>query len=73
MTKHYLSENEKLKKEWHPTKNGDLTPHEVTCGCTKKVWWKCLLCGRSWEGKICNRTKTNMIGCCSCKRQLEKK
>jgi len=33
--------NSKLAKEWHPTKNGDLTPFDVTIGSNKKVWWKC--------------------------------
>ena len=28
-----------LAKEWHPTKNGDLTPEMVTCGCKEEVWW----------------------------------
>lgn len=28
-----------LAKEWHPTKNGDLTPFDVTCKSGKKVWW----------------------------------
>lgn len=28
-----------LSREWHPTKNGKLTPNEVTCGSLKKVWW----------------------------------
>ena len=28
-----------LAKEWHPTKNGDLTPYDVTCGSGKKVYW----------------------------------
>ena len=31
--------NPQLAKEWHPTKNGDLTPFDVTCGSNKKVWW----------------------------------
>lgn len=26
---------------WHPTKNGDLTPDDVTSGSGLKVWWKC--------------------------------
>jgi len=30
-----------LAKQWHPTKNGDLTPYDVTKGMNKKVWWKC--------------------------------
>ena len=28
-----------LAKEWHPTKNGDLKPTDVTSGSDKKVWW----------------------------------
>ena len=30
-----------LVEEWHPTKNGELKPSEVTFGSNKKVWWKC--------------------------------
>ena len=26
-------------KEWHPTKNGTLTPYDVTIYSNKKVWW----------------------------------
>ena len=33
--------NPKLAKEWHPTKNGDLTPKDVTAHSGKTVWWKC--------------------------------
>ena len=25
-----------IAKEWHPTKNGDLTPHNVSSGSAKK-------------------------------------
>ena len=28
-----------LAKEWHPTKNGSLTPEQVTAGSKKRVWW----------------------------------
>jgi hypothetical protein len=31
----------KLAKQWHPTKNGKLTPQDVYAGSFKKVWWKC--------------------------------
>ena len=30
-----------LATEWHPTKNGKLTPHDLTFGSTKQVWWQC--------------------------------
>ena len=28
-----------LAAEWHPTKNGDLTPEMVSADSNKKVWW----------------------------------
>ncbi len=31
--------NPELAMEWHPTKNGDLKPSDVTCGSSTKVWW----------------------------------
>lgn len=33
------TKNPVLAAEWHPTKNGDLTPKDVTVSCNKKVWW----------------------------------
>jgi hypothetical protein len=27
--------------QWHPTKNGDLTPRDVIAGSKRRVWWKC--------------------------------
>ena len=30
-----------IAKEWHPTKNGDLKPSEVSVGSKRKVWWIC--------------------------------
>lgn len=30
-----------LAKEWHPTKNGKLTPQQISAGGNKKVWWLC--------------------------------
>jgi hypothetical protein len=27
--------------QWHPTKNGGLTPEQVVSGSNKKVWWNC--------------------------------
>lgn len=28
-----------LAAQWHPTKNGNLTPYDVAAGSDKKVWW----------------------------------
>ena len=31
----------KVAAMWHPEKNGDLTPKDVTHGTSKRVWWQC--------------------------------
>ncbi len=46
--------NPKLAKEWHPTKNGDLTPCDVTAFSNKKYWWKCAA-GHEWQNTLSNR------------------
>lgn len=30
-----------LAKEWHPTKNGTLTPQDIVAGTRRKIWWIC--------------------------------
>ena len=55
-----------IAKQWHPTKNGDLTTNDVTLGSNKKVWWKCDKGDdHEWESKIANRT-VNEQGCPFC-------
>jgi len=55
--------NPKLAKEWHPTKNGDLTPDNVSFGSKKKVWWVCKK-GHYWEAAVKGRSNGN--GCSYC-------
>ena len=33
--------NPVLAKEWHPTKNENLNPEDITSGSSKEVWWLC--------------------------------
>lgn len=47
--------NPSLAKEWHPTKNGDLTPTDVTLYCNKYAWWLCSKCGHEWSASINSR------------------
>ena len=54
-----------LAKEWHPTKNGDLTPQDVSAGHFKPKWWKCSKCGYEWEASPNNRKKGVGCPCCS--------
>lgn len=58
--------NTSLAKQWHPTKNGDLTPHDVTCNKNKKVWWMCDL-GHEWESDISSRNSG--VSCPYCANQ----
>ena len=53
-----------LAAEWHPTKNGELTPDMVTAGSSKKVWWKCKL-GHEWQATINSRNHGNSCPYCS--------
>lgn len=43
-------------KEWHPTKNGNLTPSQFTSGSHKRIWWLCSD-GHEWESIISNRIR----------------
>ena len=50
--------NPGLAGQWHPVKNGDLTPEDVTPGSGKKVWWVCEK-GHEWQAQV---SKQNLRG-----------
>jgi hypothetical protein len=52
-----------LIMEWHPTKNGNLHPRDVTPGSGKKVWWLCEQ-GHEWQAAIYSRSRGS--GCPIC-------
>ena len=54
-----------LAKEWHPTKNGKLTPDKFSVGSDIEVWWLCSICGHKWEASISHRT-ISKTGCPKC-------
>ena len=58
-----LTTNFDIATEWHPYKNGNLSPSDFTSGSNKKVWWKCSL-GHEWQTKIIQRS--NGSGCPYC-------
>tara|TARA_B100000795_G_scaffold71032_1_gene49940 strand:+ start:55 stop:405 length:351 start_codon:yes stop_codon:yes gene_type:complete len=54
--------NPELAKQWHTSKNGDLTPYDVAPFAHKKVWWKCDKGDdHEWESSI-----SGGIGCPIC-------
>lgn len=55
-----------LAKEWHPSKNGSLTPRDVTPGSGKKVWW---ICNKGHEWKAVVTTRNQKKGCPYCTGQ----
>ena len=60
-----------IATEWHPTKNGDLTPDLVVAGSGKKVWWKCPKgTDHEWQARLADRTGTNKSGCPFCAGQI---
>ena len=55
--------NPELARQWHPTKNGDLTPADVVPGTRRKVWWVCDK-GHEWRAAVSARV--NGSGCPVC-------
>ena len=53
-----------LATQWHPTKNGSLTPRDVTPRSNKKVWWLCKK-GHEWEVTVNNRSQGSGCPYCS--------
>ena len=58
--------NPELAKQWHPTKNGNLTPFDVNSVSGKKVWWKCDKADdHEWNTSINNRSRGGSCPMCS--------
>lgn len=65
--------NPELTKQWHPVKNGNITPRDVVSQSNKKYWWKCDKgADHEWETSINNRKGGNR-GCpvCSGRKTVE--
>lgn len=59
--------NPELAKEWHPTKNGKLVPHDVSIGSHQKPWWICPK-KHEWQATI-NMRHGQDTGCPYCSGQ----
>ena len=62
-----------VASQWHPTKNGNLTPYNVTSFANKYVWWKCSKNPKhEWYAEIssvvsnCINNKSSSKGCPYC-------
>lgn len=63
-----VATNPELVKEWNYEKN-TITPHMVTSGTNKKVWWICRE-GHEWEASIRNRSIGRGCPYCSGRRVI---
>lgn len=53
-----------IAAQWHPVKNGTLSPRDVVAGSHRKVWWRCAK-GHEWQAQIAARTRS-ASGCPVC-------
>jgi very-short-patch-repair endonuclease len=61
-----------LAKEWHPSKNGSLTPNDTSLNSGKIVWWKCNKgTDHEWKASIGNRAKNRGCPCCANKKLVK--
>lgn len=47
-----------IAAQWHPVKNGDLKPRDVSSQSNQKVWWKCEK-GHEWRTSVQGRVRQN--------------
>lgn len=58
-----------VAKLWHPTRNGDLKPSDVTSGSKKRLWWQCEK-GHEWQAAVNSVTAGNGCPYCAGKRAI---
>ena len=59
-----------IAKEWHPTKNGDLKPEDVTPGSNMYIWW---ICNKGHEWKAVVRSRDAGTKCPYCMKKYAHK
>jgi hypothetical protein len=64
-----LAEFSELAQEWHPKRNGKLTPKDVVAGSGKTVWWQCKNNPKhQWQARVLARSRKN-YNCPDCGRK----
>ena len=59
----FASRYPELAAQWHPEKNGSLTPDAVLPGSNRKVWWICQK-GHEWQARV--KSRVSGCGCPVC-------
>ena len=60
-----LTTHPHIAEEWHPTKNGKLTPENLTFGSTKTIWFQCEK-NHEYKTRLNNRCGKKKYGCPTC-------
>ncbi len=61
------SQYPELADEWDNVQNTEFSAETVTVGSNYRAWWKCAICGNTWQAAVHNRV-TNKSGCPICAR-----
>lgn len=59
----FLTRFPDVAKDWHPIKNDNLLPSDITAGSKKKIWWICAK-GHEWETTVYERSKGSRCPYC---------
>lgn len=60
-----MEKNPLLSQQWHPQKNGNLTPRNFTSKSGWRAWWKCDK-GHEWDQTIHARSRNKIAVCPIC-------
>lgn len=61
-----------LAAQWHPTKNGERTPRDVTPGSSAMIWWQCNANPpHEWQARVLHRSRGRGTGCPTCAGKYE--
>jgi hypothetical protein len=59
-----------IASQWHPTRNGKLTPRDLVWDSQRSVWWRAECCGYEWEETPRSRDKYDRLHCPRCRTIL---
>lgn len=64
-----------ISAQWHPTKNKELTPYNISAWSKKKIWWLCPNtckegCLHEWQSVVRSRCAADGCGCPFCSKNL---
>lgn len=57
-----------LLKEWAEDMNQGLNPWELRCTSKQQVWWRCPICGETWQTRLTTRAYSQKGTCPACRK-----